>query len=129
MNTLTRLLLWCVLLSFPVAVVAQEPEPFQGIWCESADQIKQVVAKGTELGGAQQGIDAVNTEVGGTTRACVFAVVLGVRGKEQDIVDSPEGKLAVIPFLIVAVGTPMGILPAAEQTVWFTVAEPKGQGV
>lgn len=133
MNLLCKILLLAILATFPRAGMAQEPEPFRGIFCDTREQIERVVTKGTELGGAEQGINAVNAEAklvaANAPNACIFTVIHGVRGKELTVIDSPEGKLAVVPFLVVAVQTPFGVIPAADGTVWYTLTEPKGQGV
>jgi hypothetical protein len=136
MNALARIaMLLFAVACFHGRAAAQEAEPFRGIFCDSADQIRLVVTRGTELGGAAQGIEAVNAEVRkakgeNTPAACIHTVITGVRGKELAVIDTPDGKLAIVPFLVTAVRTPFGMIRPDKEMVWFTLAEPqkpKGQ--
>lgn len=128
MNLKTLLLL--VLLASPAS--AQEAEPFQGIFCDSPEQLQQVVERGIALGGASEGIQAVNAavkaETGTDKVACVHTIILGHRGKSHSTISTPEGMLDIVPFQVVAVRTPFGMLPAGEDTVWFTLAESSMRG-
>lgn len=105
-------------------VWSQEAEPWRGIFCDSQAQIERVVSEGTKLGGAAEGIQAVNAKDGET--ACVVAVIIGVRGKAVATISTPEGLLDIIPFTVQAVATPLGLIPV-EQKVWFTLAESKAR--
>ena len=65
----------------------------------------------------------------GRPTACIYTHILGVRGKQVKVIDSPTGKLGVVPFLVWRVVLlPFGMVSAADGTVWFTLAEPKGDG-
>ena len=60
-----------------------------------------------------------------------FALIIGIRGADVRV-PTPKGPLAIVPFMVLRIRTPMGMLPASEGTVWFGLATPakaKGQGV
>lgn len=99
---------------------AEQAEPMRGIFCTSSDSIKAVVLKGKELGGAAQGIEAVNLE---TPNACIYGVILGKRVEVLDIIDTPDGKLDVTRWEIHAVVTPLGIVPLDHPAILFTLEE------
>lgn len=104
-------------------VVAQEPQPWRGIMCNAMEQIKDVVRHGSELGGAQAGFEAVNEQAGDTV--CRFITIVGIKGPDMDLIDTPEGVLAVIPFLVVTVGTPLGPIMLPEPVTWWTLGSPQ----
>lgn len=127
-NFLLKFALLLLLLS-TIPAKAQDAEPFQGIFCDTQAQIERVATLGPQLGGAWEGIQAVNKEVGGNNNACIHATIVGVRKTVVGHIQTPEGRLAVVPFEVKAVATPFGLIERAEPTVWFTLADPVGQEV
>ena len=126
MNFFCKLLLWsCLYLLVLSGAKAQEPEPWRGIFCTTQASIEQVVKKGTELGGAAEGIQAVNLE---TENACHYGVAIGIKAAAVNTIQSPDGMLDVVPMQIVAVLTPLGLVKLDEPLTWFTLAESTARG-
>lgn len=125
LNLALKFALLLVLLS-TIPTKAQEAKPFQGIFCESEDQIRKVVSVGTEMGGAIHGINAVNKETGSS--ACIHVTIVGIRQKSVGSIMTPEGKLDITPFEVKAIMTPFGLVER-EPVVWYSLADPIGQEI
>lgn len=116
---LTTLAVLASFITFPSA--ADSTERWRGIFCDTQAQVERVVTLGTKLGGAAQGIMAVNAEVGGDTQACIYGVVVGIRGKAVSTILTPDGLLDVVPWHIKAVDTPFGLMALPEEQTWYTL--------
>lgn len=126
MNFLTRLLVWALLYAFVLTgAKAQEPEVWRGVICSSQLQLESVVSRGSKLGGALPGIQAVNAE---EPEACALLTVVGVRGPPLKTIESSEGFLDVIAITVLAVATPQGLVALTNQPTWFTLAESTQRG-
>lgn len=101
MSFLSKLALYALLSAFVVVnAKAQEPEAFRGIWCTDATSIEKVVTLGTKLGGAQEGIIAVNEEVEGS---CFFGSIIGIRQERGKTIQSPDGLLDIVAWKVLKV--------------------------
>jgi hypothetical protein len=103
-----------------------EPEPFRGIWCDTPQQLEAVVAKGIKLGGAAQGIQAVNAE---EPEACSAYVIIGIRRERLHAVETPDGLLDIVKWEVIAVSTAVGFMKMRAGLHWYTLETSVRQGV
>ena len=133
-NLACRLLLWVILCLLLATRVHAEPQRFTGIWCQTREQVERVVVLGSQLGGAQEGIIAVNKEAEGS---CFFGQIVGVRQTIVGSIESPDGLLDVTTWNITVVEAVAdfesnrivrGPLPILDEMVRFTLEGSKKIG-
>ena len=115
MNVLVRLLLWCILVSFPASAMAQEVG--QGLLCDTEAQIREVVKLANETHDLEASVEKVNSG----SLACGVAPVAFIRGETVGEIRAPEGLRDIVKITIIGVVLPHGIqpVPPMEQFTLF----------
>ena len=121
MNFIVRLLLFCVLLSFPAQ--AQEVEVGAGLWCDTKEQVAQFITENGDDPIAT--LQKVNDEA--KASACALSYVAMYRGQTHETVRNANGSWVITEIMVVAIGVNGGFLrvPPAR---YFTAMPVKEEG-
>jgi hypothetical protein len=126
MKFLTRVLLWGLVLCFPVGATAMErarsTEVGVGVVWDCAHHSERYLALQTGGSSPHSAIEAVNTEAH-TPHACMMAMIAFVRGDEVNAVAAPGGRMRVLQITIVAAQTPQGWQPVPRLTQYTAIFE------
>jgi hypothetical protein len=111
MKLIARVVMWGLLLCFPVAAHAAEPQPALevgvGLICNSEEQVQRYLSLHVKDQSPESAIQLVNTEAQDPT-ACSIAAIAFTRGKEGETVPAPGGQMKITQITIVAAQTPFG---------------------
>lgn len=115
MNFLVRLLLWCILLTFPAVSMAQEVG--QGLLCDTEAQMRDLIKLANESHDFGASLEKVNN--GGN--ACGVAAVAFIRGETLGEIRTPEGVRDIVKVTVIGVVMPQGLVPVPpmEQVTLF----------
>ena len=140
MSILMRVVLWGLLLCFPVEANAEqqnrshadqqgdEVEVGVGLICNSEQQVERYLAlhgKDQSPEGTVAAIQAVNTEAQDSS-ACALAMIAFIRGDEGKSVPAPGGLMKIMQVKVLATGTPDGwrrTVPTIQFTAMFQKLE------
>jgi hypothetical protein len=131
MDLLLRLAFVLVLVCFPAAAIAQEPEHDAsaqvgaGIVCDSAQQIERYVALKTEGAPPEQAVRLVNAEAN-NPEACALLLIAFIPRAQVGNLSVTGGVLRVMEITVVAAATNAGwnSIPAVTQyTAVFVKSE------
>lgn len=126
MNFPARVVLWALLLCFPVGANAEEEgnkptEVGVGVVCDSAQQVERYLALYIGGSSSQSAVELVNTE-SHNPMACAMVAVAFVRGGEVNVVSTSSGQMRVMQITIIAARTEIGwqrVPPINQYTAIF----------
>jgi hypothetical protein len=140
MSILMRVMLWALLLCFPVGANAEqqnrshadqpgsEVEVGAGLICNSEQQVERYLAlhgKDQSPEATMAAIQAVNTEAR-DSNACALLTIAFIRGDEGKSVPAPGGLMKITQIMVLATETPGGwrrTVPTIQFTAIFQELE------
>lgn len=130
MRTLSRVVMWSLLLCFPLGAGAAEPtkpadksvEVGVGLICNSEQQVQRYLSLHVKDAEPESAIQAVNTEAR-DPNACSMAAIAFTRGKEGPSVPAPGGQMKITHITIVAAQTPFGWQPVTGLVQYTAIFE------
>jgi hypothetical protein len=113
MNLMMRIVMWGLLLCFPVGANAAEqqmPAGFEvgvGLICNSEQQVQRYLALHVNDQPPEAAINLVNAEAN-DPNACALAAIVFTRNKEGPAVPAPGGRMQIVEINVIAAQTPFG---------------------